>query len=154
MFKRILVPVDGSDQSLQAVRIAVSIGSQYGSKVHLLHVITPPTGNTPGPDVPPTFMNIALKQWEKMGRTVLEKAYQECQADHVTISVELDWGTPARVICDKAREGNYDLIVIGSRGLGSLTGLILGSVSDRVSHLAPCPVLIARQKGPVKTKEA
>lgn len=146
MFKKILVPIDGSDQSVEAARIAVSIAGKYGSQVQLLHVVAPPSYDSPGLDVPPTLMSIALEHWEKMGRDVLQRACQECKVEEVKVTMELAWGNPARVICDKAEEGEYDLIVIGSRGLGGLTGLILGSVSDRVSHMAPCPVLITHQK--------
>lgn len=147
MFDKILVPIDGSNQSVEAARMAISIAGQYGSQVHLLHVISPPTFDLPVlHEPPPVLTGAALEEWEKMGRSVLERVSQEVQVANVKPTIELTWGNPVRVICDTAREGGYDLIVIGSRGVGGLTGLLLGSVSERVSHLAPCPVLIARPK--------
>lgn len=53
-------------------------------------------------------------------------------------------GNPAEEICTFAAKGKYDLIVMGSRGLNEMKGLLLGSVSHRVLHLAPCPVLIVK----------
>jgi nucleotide-binding universal stress UspA family protein len=66
------------------------------------------------------------------------------QSTPVCIETELAWGHPADVIVEKARQGGYHLIVMGSRGLGAISSLLLGSVSDRVVKLAPCPVLIVR----------
>ncbi|MCW2277192.1 universal stress protein family protein [Heliophilum fasciatum] len=53
-------------------------------------------------------------------------------------------GNPAYAICEYAEEHNMDLIIIGSRGMGEIKSLLLGSISDRVLHLAKCPVLIVR----------
>ncbi|MCR4400625.1 MAG: universal stress protein [Syntrophomonadaceae bacterium] len=151
MFKKILVPIDGSDQSAEAARIAVTLASRFGAQVQLLHVISLPAYDYPDmSQVEPAFISQALESWEALGRQYLEQALGECQSCDVKTSVELAWGNPAKVIVDTAREGGYDLIVIGSRGLGNLSGLLLGSVSDRVLRTAPCPVLVVRQKGTEK----
>lgn len=58
---------------------------------------------------------------------------------------ELEWGTPAQVIINLARNQACDLIVMGSRGLSKMSGLFLGSVSDRVAKVAPCPVMLIKE---------
>ncbi len=145
MFKKILVPVDGSDQSVQAAKVAVNVADKHGGCVNLLYVIRPyafeysrvDTGiNPPVPELPGGASNV--------GQQILEKIQQEIEPSGIEITTELNQGNPAEVICEKAQAGNYDLIVMGSRGLGGLRSSLLGSVSNQVSHLASCPVLLTR----------
>ena len=65
----------------------------------------------------------------------------------VSCSTELHAGDPADVICRRARELDADLIVVGSRGLGTLDRFLLGSVSAAVAQRAPCSVLVVRPRG-------
>ena len=62
----------------------------------------------------------------------------------LTLNTQLVFGDPAFQIVKKAKEGNYQLIIMGSRGLGGIKGLMLGSVSQKVSQLSHCPVLIIK----------
>jgi nucleotide-binding universal stress UspA family protein len=72
----------------------------------------------------------------------LEPAYKEL-VQQIVDGVE--WGTPAQVIINLARNQACDLIVMGSRGLSKMSGLFLGSVSDRVAKVAPCPVMLIKE---------
>ena len=60
------------------------------------------------------------------------------------MKIQLEFGNPAETIIEIAEKGNYDLIVVGSRGLSSVKRFFLGSVSDDISHHAKCSVLIVR----------
>ena len=80
----------------------------------------------------------------RYGRKIVAEYQQRFQTDRVRIDTAVAEGTEADVICDKARDENFDLIVIGSRGLSTGARILLGSVSGRVSRRCHCPVLIVR----------
>jgi nucleotide-binding universal stress UspA family protein len=74
-----------------------------------------------------------------LGDQILERAKRAARKKGVKdIATRVDDGDPARCIIDRAKAENADLIVLGSRGLGDLEGLFMGSVSHKVSHLAEC----------------
>ena len=138
MFDRILVPVDGSDYSFKAVKAAASIAEKYNSRVTLLYVVDVPVRN---PHYSPEMSMIperVIDDLEQEGKNILAKAAAEFKTKVIDL---VRVGHPAGEILNEAENG-YDLIVIGSRGLGELKGFLLGSVSDRVSHHARCPVMI------------
>jgi nucleotide-binding universal stress UspA family protein len=74
----------------------------------------------------------------------LDKLREEIFDPTVEVKVEACFGHPAAEIVAFAKSSGADLIVVGACGMGTLGDLLLGSVSDRVAHSAPCPVLIAR----------
>lgn len=139
MFDRILVPVDGSDYSFRAVKAASSIAEKYRSQVTLLYVVDVPARNPLYSPELTAFPERVIDDLEREGKNVLVKAAAEFKETKVYDLVRV--GHPAGEILTEAGNG-YDLIVIGSRGLGELKGFLLGSVSDRVSHHARCPVMI------------
>ncbi len=150
MFKKILVPIDGSDFAYLAAQRAVFMAVKNGGMVTLLHVINYGQGSR-GNYIRPSLKNELMDQLEHDGKLLLDKVFTNLELiqgadkyDRISIATELAWGNPSEVIVEKARSGGYDLIVMGSRGLGAISGLLLGSVSDRVVKLAPCPVLIVR----------
>ena len=75
---------------------------------------------------------------------ILQQAVQVVWAVSAQIYTEMIEGNPAETIIKVARSRNTDLIIMGARGLGKLSGLLLGSTSQKVLALAPCPVLIVR----------
>lgn len=139
MFKNILVPVDGSDQSLQSAKVAAALAGQNG-KVHLIHVLRPYAFEYMGMEgkdvvVPGGATETAQK--------ILDKIQEIIFVENMEITTEIAYGNPGKVIVEESKKG-YDLIVMGSRGLGGLTEVMLGSVSNQVSHYARCPVLLTR----------
>lgn len=150
MFKKILVPVDGSDFAYLAAQRAEFMAAKQGGIVTLLHVINYGQSSR-GNHLRPSLKHEHMDQLEQEASALLAKVkanlelIQAADKDkNVTLESELAWGNPAEVIVEKAKSGGYNLIVMGSRGLGAISGLLLGSVSDRVVKLAPCPVLIVR----------
>jgi nucleotide-binding universal stress UspA family protein len=75
---------------------------------------------------------------------ILKKAVEFVGNSHIDVHSELIEGSPAEAIIEVAKTRNSDVIVMGSRGLGRLAGLLLGSTSQKVVSHAPCPVLIVR----------
>jgi len=151
MFKKILVPVDGSDFADLAAQRAVFIAVKHGGMITLLHVINNGSSNRSG-HLRHSLKNNNKDELEQEGLSLLSQVKSNLQAiqaaeqnSQVCIETELAWGNPADVIVEKARQGGYNLIVMGSRGLGAISSLLLGSVSDRVVKMAPCPVLIVRE---------
>jgi len=78
------------------------------------------------------------------GKKLVADCQQKFQTEKVAIKTEIATGIPADVICEKAENEKFDLVVIGSRGLSISERIILGSVSGRVSRNCHCPVLIVR----------
>ena len=150
MIKTILVPTDGSDHADKAVGFAADLAEKYGAKVHLVHILRDPGSANVPPD---------LRTYEKVEHArvterevirgiaseILQKAEslaREHGAKEVESSIEV--GSPAEWILDAARTRNADLIVMGTRGLGDLEGLIMGSTAHKVTHLAPCTCITVR----------
>ncbi|SFR10124.1 universal stress protein [Desulfoscipio geothermicus] len=145
MYNKILVPLDGSHRSLAATEHAIQIAAKVNANITLLHVapnLTPLVG--PYGDRLGVAQKTIVKEFETMGENILNEAMEDLKDRGVTINKKLTWGNPAQEICLEAREGNYDLIVIGSRGLSEIKGYLMGSVSNRVTRHAHCPVLIIR----------
>jgi nucleotide-binding universal stress UspA family protein len=131
---RIVVGVDGSPASLDALRWAVRQARLTGAALEAVTAWAYPT--TYG------FPVIANVDWEHGARTVLDKAIAEAGCADVAITQRVLEGHPARVLADAA--AGADLLVVGSRGHGGFTGLLLGSVSEYVVTHAPCPAVVVR----------
>jgi nucleotide-binding universal stress UspA family protein len=144
MFKTILAAVDGSDHSNEALKAACDLAKKYDAALHIVH--TPQAvgdtlivGYTAVP-VPPT-----KQEMEAAGREVIGAA-ESLVKQHglASVSSELVSGDPAHAIVDRAKTCNADMIVMGRRGLGTLTGLLVGSTTTKVGQLAPCAVLTVK----------
>lgn len=140
MFERILLAVDGSEHALHAARIAAELACTMNSKRLRIVVCF---------DRIPTYLGEPYLQRVIQDRLVdaqniLQKAVETVGDIPAEIHTELIEGDPAEAIIEVAKTRNSNLIVMGSRGLGGLAGLVLGSTSQKVVSHAPCPVLIAR----------
>lgn len=150
MFKHILVPVDGSEHAGRAVEIAGDLAKHYGAKVTLLHVLT----RAGGYQVPSELL--AFEKIEHLritehdiiegaGQEILSKSVQRAR-DHGAsdCATQLESGDPAGHVVRAAESLDVDLIVMGRRGLGDLGGLMLGSVSHKVSQAVDCCCLTVK----------
>ena len=144
MFKTIIAAVDGSDHATEALKIACDLAEKYSSKLHIVH--TPQAvsdtlivGYAAVP-VPPT-----REEMQKAGREVTGAAESLVQQAGLSeFDSAIIMGDPAHAIVDAAESRDADLIVMGRRGLGSLSGLLVGSTTTKVSQLAPCAVLTVK----------
>lgn len=138
LFKNILVPIDGSDQALHSAEIAMNLAAQNGGKIHLIHIIRPSDYSFTGIDILDLVQKSAAEIITQAENSLKNMAAQE----NVTLTTEIAMGNPASVIVKRSK--GFDSIVIASRGLTGLSEILLGSVSNVVSHHAHCPVLLIR----------
>ncbi|HEX3030763.1 MAG TPA: universal stress protein [Bacillota bacterium] len=139
MFKKILVPVDGSANSVRALKTAHSMAEQYGAEITLVNVVSLPTGNAAFASELGVIPGNVVEALEKEAEAMLAKASEEFAELAVTKVVRT--GNPAGEILQELKNG-YDLVIMGSRGLGTVQGFLMGSVSDKVTHYAKCTVML------------
>jgi nucleotide-binding universal stress UspA family protein len=135
MFKTIVLALDGSEGSRQAIPMATELARQNGGRIVVVHVEQDVAGKGGGP-VPATEDEIQAE---------IRNIAEEVSNDGIETSVEMRnimLGGPARVIAEIAKEAGADLIVVGTRGHAAAAGVLLGSVTQRLLHVAPCPVLV------------
>lgn len=139
---KILVPVDGSPLSLEAVRHAISLVKQ-GLRADLVLANAQPPASlyeivvAHDPDVIKDVSDGA-------GAHLLEPARELCQAAGVPFECEVVSGDPVRALCDLADERKCAHIIVGAHGKGALASALLGSVSQALVHAAPVPVTIVK----------
>ena len=145
MFHSIVVGTDGSDTATQAVRQAVELARSVGARIELVSAYEPVSDarlREESIQVPEDL------QWMINPRAdvqaTLEEAAAEIRAGGVQVEVFARQGDPADAILDVAEERGSDLIVVGNKGMTGAKRFLLGSVPNKVSHHAPCSVLIIR----------
>ncbi|MFZ5898110.1 MAG: universal stress protein [Bacillota bacterium] len=159
MINRVLAGVDGSPNSLRAVRTAADIlDREAQGTLTLVYVAKAPTAlewfQGPGGLVQGGLGEVEKREREAMeaasaeGQKMLEEARSIClnilKDRPVRIETLVLFGDPAQLITEYAEEKEYDMVVLGSRGAGPLRGVLLGSVSYKVLNSAHCPVLIVK----------
>lgn len=140
MFERILLAVDGSEHALHATKKAAELARVMKPKELRVVVVYDPIPIYLGEP----NMQIAITSRKGEAESILEKAVAEIGEVHCEVHSGILEGNPAEAIIEVANTRKSDLIVMGSRGLGTLAGLVLGSTSQKVVAHAPCPVLIVR----------
>lgn len=147
MFKKILVPIDGSGVSIAALKTAAKMAESFGSEVMLFHVMQLPSPieifETYSGKMGEIYYQIK-ERVEKYGERVLQGAVKECSAFKVNFKEKAVWGEAASEIIQEVLLGKYDLVVIGSRGLDDVEDWLMGSVSQRVVRRSRCPVMVIR----------
>ncbi len=145
MYNKILVPLDGSDRATKALSHTVELAKKLGARMTLMHVVPclPPYVNT-AVDRLGHAQQAIIDELMRNGKEMLEQYVSSISDKTIQFDTFIVMGQPADEILEKARAENYDLIVVGSRGLGEIKSYIMGSVSNRVSRHASCPVLIIR----------
>jgi nucleotide-binding universal stress UspA family protein len=135
---KILVGVDGSDQAFEATRLAAKIGGALNAKLILANVAV----GSLAEDVYKLFSEEMRQQEQAASEGVL------LQATKVAGKLEVEklvlHGKPAEALAEAATSRGVDLVVVGSRGQGSVKRMLLGSVSDRLIHICEKPVLVVR----------
>jgi nucleotide-binding universal stress UspA family protein len=144
MFKRILVCVDGSDRSLAAARAGGTMAKALGAQVTVLHVCQLPSTPAPFPGAPELPAAALQGYVDALHDKVFERVRPVLEAEGVRCERIEEVGEPVATITRVAETQDFDLVVLGSRGLNAERAASLGSVSDGVAHRAHCPVLIVR----------
>lgn len=151
MFTKILVPLDGSSHADKALDYALDLASRYHASVQLLTVIPEvslfSTLAYPAGETVPVGVGQYYEDLKARGKEMLTAALHAAQRMNPQINVTSKVVEGRRVsddIVTAATDGAFDLIVMSSRGLGGITGFLLGNVADRVADHSTCPVLIVK----------
>ncbi len=144
--KRILPPVDFSEHSKAALRYAVFMARSLDAALEVLNVYDPPFAND----------DIQIKMPDGDDVTVQEYVLRHTQdqmarltdsiegIEDVEMVVNILAGVPDEVIVDRGADGAFDLVIMGTHGRRGLARVLMGSVAERVTRLASCPVLVVR----------
>jgi nucleotide-binding universal stress UspA family protein len=137
MFKSIVWSTDGSEHAQRALPYVKGLAREGGAAITILHVVERIEGGG--------AVGLPRRADEPELQAQLQKLTAELSEEGFSASLIIrgDVGVrPAHEVVEVARETGADLIVVGSRGLSAIGGLLLGSVAQRLLHLAPCPVLV------------
>lgn len=142
----IVVGVDHSEQAKEALRFALQEAKLRDAKLRVVHAWQYGTIGTTGLEGFYPAVGAEVKEVRNAAEQALEQTLRESLSDTDSVEIErrVVEGRPAGVLVDESRDA--DLLIVGSRGHGGFTELLLGSVSQQVSHHALCPVVIVRSK--------
>ncbi len=144
VYSKILVPVDGSETSMKAFRHAMGLAKIHEAEVTMLTVFAEfsfPFGAQYDLWAEESRDNYVAKVLGEMNAALQEHVDEGLRG---SVDTRIEWGRPASVITSIAEEEGYDLIMIGSRGLGRIQGMLLGSVSMEVINASNVPVLVIK----------
>ena len=145
MFGSIVVGTDGSETANEAVRQATELAKSIGASIYLVSAFEP-VGNQrlrEERQQVPEDMSWMVNEREDVNAT-LKEAEEKIKEEGVDVQIFARQGDPADAILDVAEEQNADLIIVGNKGMSGAKRFLLGSVPNKVSHHAPCSVLIIR----------
>jgi nucleotide-binding universal stress UspA family protein len=137
MFENIVLAVDGSEYSHRAIDYAGSLADRYEANLWLVHVFSHTSDLLGYAD----YEKLYAKR-KSAGQTILDDARRALEGKSNRVQDVLLEGSEAEAILKVAEDHQADLIVMGTRGFGAVKGLLVGSVSRKVIHLAGCPVMV------------
>jgi nucleotide-binding universal stress UspA family protein len=146
MFTSIVVGIDGSDTATEAVRQAIALARAVGARIELVSAYEPVSESRLREEpvhAPHEDLHWMVNPREDVLAT-LAAAASEIREAGIDVEVFARQGDPADAILDVAEERGSDLIVVGNEGMTGAKRFLLGSVPNKVSHHAPCSVLIIR----------
>ncbi len=150
MFERILLPLDGSHSCLRARELTATIAKKFGSKVIAMHVISHDFMHPElkaSYELPPLILQELDKTYQNVGEKILRTAEEYFHEENVNVEVLLERAEdPADRILQKVKELNCDLLIMGNISEKQAYHYSLGSVAEKISLHAPCPVLITKRK--------
>jgi len=142
--KRILVPIDFSERSIEALKVAVQIAKQTGAEIILLHLIDLPSDEV-GMFVDGVPTGPAAIVLMNNARAKFDELFQQDFLQGVKVEDYVDFNKPFEGISDYAKEKNVDLIVMGSHGTSGLNGFFVGSNTEKVVRTSEIPVLVVKK---------
>ena len=145
MFKRIVVGTDGSDTASEAVRQAIELAQPLGANLEIVSAFEPVPQERlreESSEIPGDIAH-AVGPREDVN-VVLESAAGRAREAGIDVNTHPREGDPADAILDVAEETKADLVIVGNKGMTGARRFLLGSVPNKISHHAPCSVLIVR----------
>ncbi len=166
-FKRILCPVDLSDFSLDALRLAVQVAESSGATLDILHVIHNPFDElylTAIAETDPALIDAyalepqkrakILRATEEHSEVLLKQFCHDTVKHHSKVSYHVRNGDPFDAILDGAEDFMTDLIVLATHGRTGIRRLVIGNVAEKVVRHAPCPVLTVKPRAVSRAQQA
>jgi nucleotide-binding universal stress UspA family protein len=147
MFKRLLVPLDGSRFGSRAVRYAIEIAHYFDAEVILLHVIQSaiPSIQTPtSPEIAARAAFEADKRNTARAKRYLSRKVRAIKSQDIKASYQVIIGDPAQSIMEFTENGKIDLVVMTTHGRSGLRRAVMGSVADSVIRKSGLPILVIR----------
>ncbi len=149
MVKNVLVAVDGSETSNKALDFALDLAEKFDAGLEIINVSETAMGAVPQDPTGVSGVNPAMfsKDIARYHEEIVSKAVARIKSTKPTmvVSGKVREGNPALEIVAEAKEAGFDVIVVGHKGVGKVKELLgLGGISEKVAHIAPCPVVIVR----------
>lgn len=141
--RRILVPVDFSENSRKSVVYAAAFAKQFGATVTFLHVIQV---NYAYGELGAIDFSALEREMRGGAQKELETLLGETRATGIGVESLIREGSPAKVIAEVAAELAIDLLIVSTHGYTGLKHVLMGSIAEHVVRYAPCPVLVVRQQ--------
>lgn len=135
--KKVLVALDGSKNSLRGLDMAIYFARQFDTKLVGIYVIS---------NIPKKYFNLDYPEKPLLiaADKIMESAKKRCAQNGILFEKKIDFGDPGSKITNFAKSLNFEIIVIGSRGMSSIKEKFLGSVSNYVLHKSSIPVCIIK----------
>ncbi len=149
MHNKILLPIDGSEDSFCAIDYCIKLLKNIKpEKIVLLHVAAIPSQlESYSGKLGAAFYKMK-DQLQEYGEEILNNAKKEIIDKNIDIPIEtkMIWGQPQYEIVKETEKGNYDLVIMSNRGLSGIKGFFIGSVSNYVIHHVQCTVIIVKKR--------
>ena len=138
---KLMLATDGSKHSMKTVDQAIKLASKLGAEVTILYVIE---GNPQiGYDLFAAYKKTEA-ELENKSKKVLDKSAQPFIDKGIPVKTRLEKGHPADIICEIAEKEKFDYVILGSRGLGGIKEMLLGSVSNAVANCIKTNIIIIK----------
>ncbi|MEE6210145.1 universal stress protein [Salarchaeum sp. III] len=139
---KILVPIDSSEQSTDALEYALE--EFQSDDITLIHVIDPIEAGYTAQATVPGYSEEWYEQAQEDAETLFEQAQETADEYGVSLDTVTEVGRPSRTVVDYAEENDFDHIVMGSHGRSGVSRILLGSVAESIVRRSPVPVTIVR----------
>ena len=155
MYQRILVAVDGSDISMQALHEAIALSKEMNANLRIIHVVDEYRVNFVGADIDYLVLEASFKEYGQNVLDNMEKIARQSKVkvDSQLVEIKEHSGRTAEKIISAAKAWPADLIVVGTHGRSGFHHLLLGSVAEGIIRIAPMPVLLIRGIQTIKSED-
>jgi len=149
LVSKVLVAVDGSENSDRSLDFALEFAEKYGAALTIMNVTESSAVAAVSTEIgayPSNNMIVVARVLRKFHEGIVEKALTRAKETKPNVAVTslLKEGNAASEIAAVSKEGNYDVVVLGHRGVGKMREILLGSISEKVAHTVPCTVIIVK----------
>jgi len=145
MYKKVLIPIDGSEGSLLALEHSLKIAEVLSAeRIVIMHVASLPRPLQSYTGKLGSYYYTLKEKLEEYGEEILDLAKEKFARKNISVETKLVWGEPTTDIIQEIKDGKYDLVIVGNRGLSTLERLWVGRVSNHIVNYANCPVLVVK----------